>query len=192
MKVVLFGHSYVRDLVRLSQSVIDINSSVSLEISHSAFPGAKFSHFLENPDKLQDLFHVQPEFVVVILGGNDFDDKTPLSVVCDRARAFYHLLRSNLPKTKIYATQVECRFYKPNNRFECPETAQYKKITTYFNKFLKKLSYIDNLICILGPNRLSNRALFKADGVHLTPEGVHKLWDIIRSFLVRKTSEQDQ
>ena len=189
MKVVLLGHSYVRDLGRLSESTLEVNSSVKLEISYSAFPGAKFSHFLENLDRLQDLFHAQPEFVVVILGGNDFDNNSPLSEICDRARAFYHILRSNLPRSKIFAAQVECRFYRPNNRFECPEAAQYKKITSYFNKFLKKLSYIDNLICVLGPNRLSNKSLFKTDGVHLTLAGVQKLWDIIRSFLVHKVSE---
>ena len=192
MKVVLFGHSYVRDLGKLSESTLKVNPTETLGISYSAFPGAKFSHFLGNPDRLQDLFDAQPDFVIVILGGNDFDNNTPLSEVCDRARAFYHLLRSNLPKTKIFATQVECRFYRPNNRFACPEAEQYKKITSYLNKFLKKLSYVDNLICVLGPNRLSNKALFKTDGVHLTLVGVQKLWDIIKSFLVHKLSEQDQ
>ena len=57
-------------------------------------------------------------------------------------------------------------------------------MTGYFNKFLKKFKYIDNLICILGLNRLSNVSLFKLDGVHLNEVGLRKLFDIIGSALV--------
>ena len=189
MKVFILGHSYVRDLARLNFNSLKLNPLVTLEISYSAFPGARFSHFLENADCLQDLFNVQPDFLVVVLGGNDFDNKTSLSDICDHAKAFYCMLKNNLPKTKIFATQIESRFYRPENRFDCPEATQYKKVTSYFNKFLKKLTYVDNLICILGPSRLSNKDLFKPDGVHLTLEGVRKLLDIIKSFLVNKVSE---
>ena len=191
MKIFIFGHSYVRDLKRVSESTLRVSSSLSLDILYSAFPGARFSYFLENPDSLQDLFSVQPEFLV-ILGGNNFDNKTSLSEICDLAKDFYKLLRSNLPRTKIFATQIESRFYKPENRFHCPDATQYKKVTSYFNKFLKKLSYVDNLICVLGPNRLGNDKLFKPDGVNLTLEGVRKLWDIIKEFLVRKVLENNQ
>ena len=46
MKVVLFGHSYVRNMGKLSESTLKVNSTETLEISNSAFPGGKFSHFL--------------------------------------------------------------------------------------------------------------------------------------------------
>ena len=57
-------------------------------------------------------------------------------------------------------------------------------MTGYFNKFLKKFECIDNLICILGPNRLSNVNLFKLDGVHFNEVGLRKLFDIIGNALV--------
>ena len=189
MKVVVLGHSYVRDLSRLGNERIKVGTSLEAEISYLAFPGIKFSTFIENQGLLNFVFETQPEHLVVILGGNDFDNYRSLNEVKTSAEVFYRILKNNLPNTRIYATQVETRFYTSGNHFDCPLPEVYKYVTNYFNKKLRKLPYVDNIICILGPGRLSNRDLFKADGVHLKLAGVRKLWDIVRTFLVKKICE---
>lgn len=189
MQVTILGHSYVRDLSRLGHKKLRIEALADVSVSYEAFPGIKFSHFLESPELLEGVFALQPDFLVVILGGNDFDNFTSLDEVKSSAETFYRLLRENLPNTKIFATQVETRFYKTGNKFGCPVGDLYKYITNYFNKKLRKLPGVDNLICVLGPGRLSNRELFKEDGVHLKVKGLHKLWDIIKTFLYKKILE---
>ena len=183
MKVSLLGHSYVRDLSNLKVNHLDFGH-LQLNFSYFAFPGVSFSTFLDYPLCLSELVSKCPDVIVVVLGGNDFTNTSSLSDVCDNSTAFYKLLREKLPTAKIFVTQVELRFYKPNNSYNCSDALAYKKVTSYFNKFLKKSPFIDNLICILGPNRLSNRDLYKSDGVHLNDKGIQKLFDIIKRAII--------
>ena len=139
---------------------------------------------MDSPQYFSALLDENPDVIIVILGGNDFTNKSLLSDICDNSTAFYKILKEKLPNAKVFATQVELRYYKARNRFGCPDALAYKKVTGYFNKYLKRLQYIDNLICILGPNRLSNENLFKGDGVHLNEDGIQKLFDIIKCALI--------
>ena len=183
MKLAVFGHSYVRDLSSLQVFSLEFGSEYHLEVSYFGFAGARFTTFLTNPDLLSDLVAYGPECILVILGGNDFSSQVPLSDVCKSCKEFYKLLKEKLPSAKIYATQVELRFYKTPNRFCSLDSVTYKKVSGYFNAFLKKIKVIDRLICILGPNRLSNESFYKADGVHLNAAGLRRLFEIIRSAL---------
>ena len=183
MKLAVFGHSYVRDLSTLQHFRLEFGSELYLEVSYFCFAGARFTTFLTNPDLLSDLVAYGPDCLVVIVGGNDFSSHVPLSDICKNCKEFYKLLREKLPKAKIYATQVELRFYKTPNRFCSLDSVTYKKVSGYFNTYLKKFKLIDRLICILGPNRLSNESFYKADGVHLNTAGIRRLFEIIRFAL---------
>ena len=183
MKVSLLGHSYVRDLSELNVRVFELSPSLQLEVSYFSFPGARFSSFLNNLSCLDELIDGRPDIVVVILGGNDFQNNTLISDVTKQCSCFYKYLREKLPQTRLIATQVELRFYKPNNIYNCPEAATYKKVIGYFNKYLQKAKPADSLICILGPNRMSKESLYRSDGIHLNREGLNKLMQIIQSAL---------
>ena len=112
------GHSYVRDLSNLGFKALELSSSLKVNFSFS-FPGARFSTFLNYPLCLSYMIEECPDVVVVILGGNDFTNMSSLSEICADCTAFYRFLRDKLPNAKVYATQVECRFYPPNNPYDC-------------------------------------------------------------------------
>ena len=179
MRLAVFSHSYVRDLLTLKIFRLEFGSGLYLEVSYFGFAGARFTTFFNNPEFLSDLIAYRPHYLVVILGGNDFSTEVPLSDVCKACKDFYKVLRERLPNAMIYATQVELRFYKIPNRFSSLDNVTYKKVSGYFNNFLKKLKLIDRLICILSPNRLSNEKFYKEDGVHLTVERLRRLFEII-------------
>ena len=108
------GHSYVRDLSNLGFKALELSPSLKVNFSYFSFPGARFSTFLNYPLCLSHMIEECPD-VVVILGGNDFINTSSLSEICADCTAFYKFLREKLPNAKVYATQVECRFYPPNN-----------------------------------------------------------------------------
>ena len=82
--------------------------------------------------------------------------------------------------SKIVAAQVELRFYKVDNRWDCPVGNDYHQRRVALNNFLKALKYKDHILMIAGPNRLDNRSLFRKDGVHLTDEGLLKYYSYIK------------
>ena len=91
-----------------------------------------------------------PDFVLVLLGRNDFIIQLNLTTVKDHCLEFYQKLQSWLPRTKIIASQIELRYYSDNNRFRCPVGVDYHYQRKYLNRFLYKL-------------RLKN-SLFRVDG----------------------------
>ena len=84
------------------------------------FPGATFCTFIDNPALFERIKETNPDFVIVILGGNDLKANIELSHIYDRCKSFYTTLRSYLPNSWIIASQIENRFYHPQNRFGSP------------------------------------------------------------------------
>lgn len=179
MKVALFGHSYIRDLARLGFHNIKVSDDVVLDLRYFSFPGHTFADFLVDPSKFQEVIQFQPNIIVVYLGGNDIKVDVELQQVYSDCKKFYEYLRSRLPDTYIIASQIEARYGSTVNRHGSPEAAEFSRLANYFNKWLLKQSFKDRLLCIKGPNKLSNSALYR-DTVHLTRQGLHKLFDIIK------------
>lgn len=106
MKVCVFGHSYVRDIATLGNNSVKIGNT-NLDITYLPFPGATFSTFLNHKHLLRNLVNLDPEIVLVILGGNDIFNNIDTANLHKLCRLFYNLLRSLLPSSKIIASHLE-------------------------------------------------------------------------------------
>lgn len=182
MKVLIFGHSYVRDLERLGHTELTIHN-ILLHFSYLSFPGARFVDFLHNPNFLDKAVSLKPDIILVILGGNDILTDVDLSEVKDNCRNFFHLLRSRLPETFVIASQIEFRHLREVNRHGSPAEDLYRKLANNFNNWLNKQKFKDKILIVNGVGKLSNASLFKLDGVHLNVHGLEVLFDLVVSAL---------
>ena len=175
--VVVFGHSYVRDLSR--QGITEFSmADNSFRLDYVSLPGANFCSF-DHTDHFEVVKSKKPDFVVVILGGNDLRVKTDLSKVYADCTRFYNTLRDFLPDSIIIASQIENRFYQDNNRFGCPPGKQFDYLRRHFNRFLKNKKFKDCLLQVQGPNRLDKEENYR-DGVHLSSVGLRKYCVFLR------------
>ena len=110
--VTIVGHSYVKDLANLGKFDIRIENNTFF-LKFLPFPGATFCTFIDNPALFERIKETNPDFVIVILGGNDLKANIELSRIYDRCKSFYTTLRSYLPNSWIIASQIENRFYHP-------------------------------------------------------------------------------
>ena len=101
-EVCVFGHSYVRDLSHLGKSEIVISDNI-FKLNFVSVPGATFSTFLSDPTYFEHLKSQQPDFVIVILGGNDLKADVELSVTYENCRKFYEALRVSIPDSVMIA-----------------------------------------------------------------------------------------
>ena len=69
MKLLILGHSYVRDLSKLGVSYITHERNV-IDVKYVAYPGASYDLFLRDPSKLTAALSYNPDIVVVVLAGN--------------------------------------------------------------------------------------------------------------------------
>ena len=174
MKVSIFGHSYVKELQsEFSLGKISIPEGVTFDVKYFSFPGATFKLFLENLHHLDSLVRYKPDFIIVILGGNDLRVDRELKEIYEDCTKFYELLREKLPDSYIIASQIENRFYWPGNIFNSPVGEHFDYLRRYFNKFLKNRKFKDCLLQVQGPQRL-DKPQFYRDGVHLNSEGLDR------------------
>ena len=174
-KVTFIGHSYVRDLARQNFEVLLRDTLVTPQ--YIAVPGGTFKTFLKNPHYFDTLRHTQPEIVVVLLGGNDIKSEAGLQKTFEECSQFYGILRESVPCSTIVASQVETRFYKPNNRFGCPTHHRFDQLRRRFNKFLERHIAHDVILEIEG--YLDDKNDYR-DGVHLSHPGFMKYLGIIQ------------
>lgn len=72
MKVSLFGHSQVKYLwSEFRENNIIIPEGVKFDVEYFGVPGATFKYFLHNNAHYTALVNSKPDFLIVILGGND-------------------------------------------------------------------------------------------------------------------------
>ena len=181
MKFAIVGHSYVRRLQQVFPARLNIDN-VDFDCSFFGYSGAKFYILVANDSFVSQLKTFDPDFVLVLLGGNDFSNQLSLTTVKEHCLEFYRKLRNWLPAVKIIASQVELRYYSDNNRFRCPTGIDYHYQRKYLNRFIYKLKCKDFLFRLDGISRLDNKALY-VDEVHLNTQGLEKLTTLIKSGL---------
>lgn len=192
IKVLVFGHSYVRDLESLNCKHINIDQR-PVDIEYLSFPGADYDTFIEKPTLLQKVSSHNPDFIVVILGGNSIKRDLSNFELFHKCRTFYNLLRDTIPSTTIISAQVELRFYETPNRFGAPSLELYRKKRNELNKFLNRLKKKDYMLIIAGPGRLDHETYYK-DSVHLNKSGLRVYLAILKStvsYAVQKNKSKD-
>ena len=187
MKALIIGHSYVRDLRSFlkHESEVILPTGNSVELVYSFVPGATFETFLDRPEILDNSVYLNPDIVIVILGGNDLKSDVDLSFVKDKCYHFFKILKSKFPEAILIGSQIESRFVEHEDkyaRFGTPHTEEFNRLSTYFNSWLNKQKFKDRLFCIRGPNKLDNRLFYK-DSVHLNEKGLEKYVELLKICL---------
>ena len=178
MKVLIFGHSYVRDLSQLGNRLVNVKE-LPVHFSYFSYPGFSFSDFLEKPHLLDCLIQEDPDIVVVVLGGNDLKVNVELVQVRENCENFFKLLREKVPRAYLVASQIETRHCETVNRHGSPSKELFKKLAVNFNKWLNKQTFKDKILIVNGDSKLGNCKYFKGDGVHLNSEGLKLYFDLI-------------
>ena len=189
MRLLLLGHSYVRDLKQFSdwhrdlRLELDNGLVVPLDVGFQAYPGKDYCHFLNNLELFELVREVKPEIIVVILGGNSIVNSVTNCQINEKAKEFYVHLNNVLPSGCLrLATQIEPRFPIEGNRFGAPTAVEYGRrrdvINNYINKKIKKSGAVDGVITLGGESYLNNETSF-SDGVHLKPAGLKKYRDAV-------------
>ena len=182
MKVLLFGHSYVRNLERLGNwdREIQLNTSdkINCNFYFKSFPGKDYEFLVDHPHEVDKIQLIDPDIIIVILGGNSVTNKYTNIQINELAFKFYTKLKSVVrPDCIILPVQIEPRFVGPNNIHGTPTAIGFNRrrnvLNNYVNKQLKKKGLINRIILLGSVNFLGNPNLF-TDGVHLSREGLNK------------------
>ena len=181
MKLLLFGHSYVRDLSNLGILNFRVNQ-FDISVKYLYWPGAGYKKFLDNPSLIAEAVKYKPDIVVVILGGNSIRRDIGNHELFDHCRKFYTILRDLTPDSLIIPAQVQLRRYSREPRkLEYPQFRIFKQKRNSLNQFLKRLKLKDNLLIIAGLGRLDSVEYYKRDGVHLNAEGLRVYMAILKT-----------
>ena len=182
MRVLLFGHSFVRDLLCLGgwnrEIELENGSRINLEFLFRFYPGKDFNYFLDNLELFEVIKGLNPDAVVIVLGGNLIVESVPNSTIKFMANEFYANLQKVVrPDCLKFATQIEPRFCPEGNRFGTPEVEEFNRrtnINIHFGNTLKKRGHVDYLIFCREEFK-HRRELYKADGIHFSQEGLELL-----------------
>ena len=89
MKILLFGHSYVRHLERLGNWDRELSlisgKKVDCKFLFKSHPGKDYEYLLSNPQEFEIVRLINPDISVVILGGNSISDKHSNTKINDLA-----------------------------------------------------------------------------------------------------------
>ena len=69
--VLLFGHSYIRDLQNLGIKEITVDDKFTIEFNYVFKAGATINHYWNNKGLLDPIIASPPDILFVFLGGND-------------------------------------------------------------------------------------------------------------------------
>ena len=180
MKILLFGHSYVRHLERLGnwdrELSLTSGKKVDCKFLFKSHSSKDYGYLLRNPQEFEIIRLIDPDIIVVILGGNYISDKHSNIEINDMASEFYNKLKQVVRLDCLrLAVQIEPRFVDAGNKFGMPEAEEYNRrrtvVNNYVNKKLKKYGLVDNVILPGSVNYLRDPKYF-SDGVHLKTEGL--------------------
>lgn len=170
-KVAILGHSYV--------SRLRFDSPMNMpwgEISKYGFPGAKVSNVMQRPD-WQDFIAYQPDFTLLLIGGNDINDSSRPSELGREITAFA-LKVEELTRGACHIMSIEPRL-NPRDITPC----RYKTVKNAVNRCLGRLP--DSKYRFHGMG-IENEDL-GSDGVHLNAVGndklLHRIIEIIQECL---------
>lgn len=190
MKVLLLGHSYVRDLKQFIDSpIIKVKSNLYLELEFLTIPGSTFETFINSLSYLEKATNLSPDIIIIILGGNDIKINVPLQHIYHSCKEFFKLIKNKLPNAYCIVSQIEDRYHTHINRFLTPTFENFRTLSNSYNRWLLRQDFKDRVLCIKGPNKLSNRTLYK-DSVHLNAQGLEKLYNIIKDTLINTCIEK--
>lgn len=183
MRLLIFGHSYVRSFARTNTFNLQYGD-ITVNIKYSYYPGVNYRKVLENPQILADtILTYNPDFLICVIGGNSISNSISSAELCRECRRFYEFVRSLSSKLIIIPAQVELRFYALGNRYNSPTPRQYKQKRDALNKFINKLQIKDHILMVGGPSRLDHRVFYSSDGVHLNKYGVQKYMKYIKNTI---------
>lgn len=179
MRLLIFGHSFVRDFSRTNKFKLQFGA-LTVNIKYSYFPGVTYRKILDNPQLISDtILSYNPDFLICVVGGNSISIDKTCAELCRECRQFYELIRSLSSKLIIIPAQVELRYYQPGNKFKSPTIEIYKRKRDSLNRFINKLKVKDHILMIGGPSRLDHKVFFQPDGIHLNKFGVDKYMSYI-------------
>lgn len=183
LKIGFVGHSFVRDLESIKDSEWKLENGRATECKYFFIPGSCYKNWVEFPQELHDLIDFKPDILVVYLGGNSIVATVSDADIKHYAKIFFDIIRNNLPKVILIASEIELRFVAPVNRFETPTVDEFKRRRNGFNFFLRKCKKINFLAQIGGPSRLDDIKLYKPGGIHLNEEGIRKLDRMLKNTI---------
>ena len=132
MKILVFGSSYCRDICEVDKVHNRVFHGINVEFIHRFFPGKSFEYFLETPSRIDTVLSSNPDYILVLFGGNSISTITPKKEILDNCRDFYDILYHKAilrnPDCKIVASQVPLRFVNKRNRHHTPFPKELKKI----------------------------------------------------------------
>ena len=176
-KVLIFGHSYARDLEALGDWDTVVTGGAGKEyrltFDFRSFPGKDYGWLLEHPEKIEEVKDLDPDIVVVILGGNSITAALTNKQICGQAAEFYELLKAAAkPSCLKLAVQVESRFVPQGNYHQAPPAVEFNQRRTIINNFvnrkLRAKGLVDNMILLGGRGHIIHPSNFSPrDGVHL-------------------------
>ena len=122
------------------------------------------------------------------MGGNSIVDSVTNGEIKTLAHDFYSKLNEAVrPECLRLAVQIENRFVEEGNRFGTPSASEFNQrrhvINNFYNKNLKKLKLVNNVI-LLGKLEYLNDPKFFEDGVHLRKEYMFGYEEVILNGLV--------
>ena len=180
MKVLIYGHSYVRDLNQKCQweNCLLVNQApVNIEYCFRYFCGKDFEFVLNKEGEFDVVAALQPDIIVVVFGGNSIVNYKSNEDIRTLIWNFYQKLRESLPSATIIATQIEPRYCAPGNRHGAPAFEEFNRRRTvmnnYMNKTVKKAGFINNMVLLGSPEYLNHHQYF-GDGVHLKGIGLQR------------------
>lgn len=134
------------------------------------FGGSTMQELLHYADELIIRFH--PDKVFIYEGDNDIALNQPLDDIMDATAKLVDLIRSQLPKTKIYLLAA-----KPSvARWNLEE--QYVELNQAYNDFAKKnrkVWYMDIWNPMLGTDGKPMPDIFVEDNLHMNAKG-YEIW----------------
>ena len=188
MKVLIYGHSYVRDLSQKCtwEDSLVVGGNETVEYQFRYFPGKDYEFLLNNPGEFELLSDINPDVIVVVLGGNSVVNSKTNSEIKDFILCFYKRLHECLPRAIKLAVQIEPRFCQPGNRHGAPEAAEFNRrrqiLNNFMNKNIKKNGLLDHMV-LLGSTEYLNHHQYFNDGVHLQGEGLKRYQSAILGTL---------
>lgn len=183
MRLLIFGHSYVRSFARTNIFNFQYGE-VTVNVKYSYYPGVNYRKVLDNPHILTDtILTYNPDFLICIVGGNSISTNSTSAELCRDCRRFYELIRSLSSDLIIIPAQIELRYYELGNKFNSPTFYQYKKKRDALNKFINKLKIKNHILMVGGPSRLDHKVFYSQDGVHLNKYGIKKYMLYIKNTI---------
>ena len=175
LNVLVIGHSWVRDLDRFwsegSTPYQVVHEDCSLNIQTYARPGGTYPDLIRHFGDFEPSLSQAPDVVVLLLGSNDIKVHVPISNIRDQAVTLFKKIKEVTPNSKLYIIEIEDRYLDRENRHGTPDKDEYRRLSRYLNKNLRKAPYKDGVLVVRG-GLLSNDSLYKRDGIHLNLAGL--------------------